>query len=218
MSNRLTFSLASLVLIIGLVFVTAPAMAQIDQVVYIGDTADAPTGADTIDAIDIAVIEGHSAIPANGHLVIYKGSDLAASGLPAALPTGAVTARWENMPDLEEVFFGNAGGTIALKATKTALDGTTLVGDDYRAVDHDNDDTDNNDNKETTAGTDDDPIVAATPDRDVAVNDAAITEIMWGLDNSTAGSGDEENRQWIEIHNRLSVELPINGLISTPRA
>ena len=39
-SLKMTFSLASLVLILGLVFATAPAMAQIDQIADLGGAVD----------------------------------------------------------------------------------------------------------------------------------------------------------------------------------
>ena len=82
MSKKLTFSLASLVVLFGLVFATAPAMAQaVDVVGDLGDATDA--GDDDIDVTgDI--------IPANGHLVLFKGADAATSGLPTLPPNGAV--------------------------------------------------------------------------------------------------------------------------------
>ena len=226
-SLKMTFSLASLVLILGLVFVTTPVMAQIDQIAGLGTATVTPV---TGMAENLSVTGG--IIPANGHLVLYRAENAAAAGLPANLPTGAVFHQWENMPNLEELFFGNAGGTIALKGTKTALDGTTRVGSNEYRFDHDRDDQfpdsgagvhaegdgSGDGNKDKTVGTtvptaNDDPVVAATADRDVAVNDAAITEIMWGLDNATAGAPTVDDRQWIEIHNRLSVDLPVAGLI-----
>ena len=35
---------------------------------------------------------------------------------------------------------------------------------------------------------------------------------MWGLDNAVAGTIAVDDRQWIEIRNRLSVDLPLAGL------
>ena len=225
-SLKMTFSLASLILILGLVFVTAPVMAQIDQVAGLGSaTVDS-----TPDNVDNLGVTG-GVIPANGHLVLYKGDNVAASGLPAVAPSNAVFHPWPNMPDLEELFFGNAGGTIALKGTKTAFNTATppaVIEPDYR-FDHDGDDdgdatlglaeegtagdgikdgTDLNVTPKPTALThpDSDPV-------DVAVNDAAITEIMWGLDNAVAGQSAVDDRQWIEIHNRRNVPLPVAGLL-----
>ena len=217
-SLKMTFSLASLVLILGLVFVTAPAMAQIDQIADLGDAvADAGNVTNIIGITD-------NEIPANGHLVLFKAATAAEAGLPT---TGTVFARWENMPDLEELFFGNAGGTIALMGTKTALNGTTLVGTlDFR-FDHDGDDqfgtpvaphntvgdSLGDGNKDNAAGTANlDPVKAASADEDPSDAAAAITEIMWGLDNAEAGEAAVDDRQWIEIHNRLSVDLPLAGL------
>ena len=45
-----------------------------------------------------------------------------ANGLPTNPPEGAIFARGKIMPNLEELFFGNAGGTIALMVLKTALE------------------------------------------------------------------------------------------------
>ena len=202
---KMTFSLASLILILGLVFATAPAMAQIDQRLYIGASSDTNAPDASTDGIDNAAAV---TIPANGHLIIHKGARtiedpdfMNTEGLPVALPTGAVAIQWENMPDLEELFFGNAGGTIALKATQTYMRGDPLAifpsnGTDFR-IDPDGEE---------------DPI-DLTDNRDIAENDAAITEVMWALDNSQAGTDDVDNRQWIEIHNRLDYPLPTTGLI-----
>ena len=35
---------------------------------------------------------------------------------------------------------------------------------------------------------------------------------MWGLDNAAAGTETVDGQQWIEIHNTLSVDLPLDGL------
>ena len=200
---KMTFSLASLILILGLVFATAPAMAQIDQILYIGNSGDTNAPDASTDGIDNAAAV---TIPANGHLIIHKGArttDAAMNteGLPVALPTGAVAIQWENMPDLEELFFGNAGGTIALKATQTYMRGDPLAifpsgGTDFRI------DPDGEENP-----------IDLTDNRDIAENDAAITEVMWALDNSQAGTDAVDNRQWIEIHNRLGHPLPTTGFI-----
>ena len=190
---KMTFSLASLVLILGLVFATAPAMAQIDRIA--GLAADAVD--DTAANADNLNVPG-GIIPANGHLVLYKADTATNAGLPA---TGGVFVSWPMMPDLEELFFGNAGGTIALMGTKTALNGTARVGTlDFR-FDHDGDDqfpaagsgqgvhaegdTAGDGSKDKTVGTtapiaNDDPVKAASADRDPSDADVAITEIMWG--------------------------------------
>ena len=104
MSNRLTFSLASLVLILGLVFVTAPAMAQ--------------------EAVEVT-ITGASALPADGYLIIRNATN---AGLPANLPAGAqyvdiapTSGEIEGLPDLDALF-NNVGGTILLSASTSALD------------------------------------------------------------------------------------------------
>ena len=230
---KMTFSLASLILILGLVFATAPAMAQIDQMLYFGaaDNTNAPTAGD-----GIAIIAAPT-IPASGHLIITKGDPSTRTdvGLPAdgVLATGQVI-QWSAMPNLEEIFFGNGGGTILLKGTKTALAGTPAAvvptgGTNFRVVDHDADDVGPtgpgahtsavaNDNIKDTADLTATPTPTATShpataDIDIAEAHLSITEIMWALDNSVAGSGNEPNRQWIEIYNRTQAPIVLTGLI-----
>ena len=119
MSNRLTFSLASLFLIFGLVFATAPAMAQ-----AINATLDL---ADTTADSGLTFTPAATAIPAGGYLIISKaaipdprGAADTENGIPA-LPSNVIHGVWGNMPDLEALF-GEAGGTILLQASLTNVD------------------------------------------------------------------------------------------------
>ena len=95
MSKKLTFSLASLVVLFGLVFV--PAMAQAQAV----DTVTHPFGDETI--------------PAKGYVIIAARGQSTAddNGLP-----GLTCIPWGDMPDLEKLF-REEGGTLLLKATKS---------------------------------------------------------------------------------------------------
>ena len=115
-SLKMTFSLASLVLILGMVFVTTPVMAQrtIDRVLDIGNSVAASDDAD-----DLTGISGNAtAIPAGGYLVIYRAETLEAAGLPGLPANNAISASWVTMPDLEALF-GEEGGTILLKIAQT---------------------------------------------------------------------------------------------------
>ena len=103
MSNRLTFSLASLVLIMGLVFVTAPVMAQVDQTIPAGE----------LDPTD--------PLAAGGYLIIGRTTTSADNpSLPDPLPTGAQYIAIEDatFPDLDELF-NSVGGTILLNGSKS---------------------------------------------------------------------------------------------------
>ena len=95
MSNRLTFSLASLVLIIA--FVAMPAIAQ--------DPVERP-------------ISGAPVIPAGGYLIVGSADDLAGAKLPDPLPNGSIYVQVD-LPDLNELFSG-VGGTILLSASRSA--------------------------------------------------------------------------------------------------
>ena len=108
MLNRLKFSLVSLFLIMGLVFVAAPAMAQ------------------TVE-ISAAVL------PADGYLIIRNTSF---AGLPTTPPPGAQYVSIDNLPNLE-VLFNDVGGTILLNASTTAYanpaaDPLTVNSTDFR--------------------------------------------------------------------------------------
>ena len=81
-SLKMTFSLASLVLIIGLVFATAPVMAQsdIDQIVTFTNTAPVgPDGTTSIAALatggNVQNIAGAVSIPPGGYLILTKAED-----------------------------------------------------------------------------------------------------------------------------------------------
>ena len=175
MSNRLTFSLASLVLIMGLVFAAAPAMAQ--------------------DPVE-AAISGATDLPAGGYLIVGNAADLAAAQLPNPLPNGSIYVQVTNLPDLNNLF-NSVGGTILLSASRTAFDSADNPHPaDYRF--------------------DSNGAAAADGDRDLAVNDLTITEIMWGINKTAAGTPAAEDHQWIEIWNRTGQVIPaaaVNGLI-----
>ena len=141
------------------------------------------------------------------------------------------------MPDLEALFFVE-GGTILLQAPVTQLDadgtliptGTFGVGlrpkennfTEFR-YDHDGDDDGtavglpahasavaNDGKKDDKAPAEAD---AATVVRDINDGDLSITEVMWGLNKAQAGTANDANHQWIEIHNRnANVPLPLKGV------
>ncbi len=220
LSNKLTFSLASLVVILGLAFATTPVMAQIDITTDLGKLNNA------VDSI-----------PAGGYLIIRKAKANADAGLPT-LPDDAVAVGWQNMPDLEALFF-EEGGTILLQASVTNVDaagtdvgtGSVSVGlkpaktgfTDHR-YDHDGDDDGfaadgtaqgtANDGIEDSAQAEDAAATdAATPARDVIVDDLSITEIMWALNNAVIGTDAAADHQWIEIHNRnANSAIPLDSI------
>ena len=245
-SLKMTFSLASLFLILGLVFATAPAMAQatINRTLDIGnsisdDAGNPDNGGITDNISNVVDSEGSAvtAIPAGGYLVIRKADNLTNAGLPT-LPDNAIVARWEDMPDLEALFFDD-GGTILLQVGKTNVNdaGTAatsgrLVGlkpphtdfAEYR-YDHDGDDdgvpaltgVENNPNDGIKDGSPTGSTATTHPASvaiDPRVDDLSITEVMWALNNAIINQTGDENHQWIEIHNRNeNAALPLAGLV-----
>ena len=239
---KMTFSLASLILILGLVFVTAPAMAQ-------SRTIDVDVAISTL-TINNNAGTAVTSIPAGGYLILSKAPTPAGArtvadnnaGLPA-LPANAVHGVWAAMPDLEALF-GEEGGTIVLKASQTNVDDAGAVATtgatrglkpalgsfpDYRYDDDGDDDGLNadgtaqgtataangvKDDDEDGVGTDPATAGAATVRRDPSDGDLVITEIMWALNTANVGSGNEHNHQWIEIHNtNTKAALPVAGLV-----
>ena len=122
-SLKMTFSLASLILILGLVFVATPAMAEIDLTVSI------PTNT------DLALAKG-------GYLIFRNSNSTQIGSLTSNSNSVLVTPENPALPDLEKLFFGE-GGTILLQGAKTVFDKdqdtTPVVGIDRR-FDHDGDD------------------------------------------------------------------------------
>ena len=202
MSNRLTFSLASFILILGLVFAAAPAMAQIDMIGEFADTA--------------------AALAAKSRVVVAATTTPADHGLPAGVTPVVVT--WHtaegfaadpqvsldagSWPNLEDLFFGDSKGTILLKGIKTPVsdadppvvgdvDGDAAAApdtdDDFRGVDHDG--------------------KADTPMRDLAPQDLVISEIMWALNEQAIGTDAVVSQQWIEIYNPNDYDVPLRGVI-----
>ena len=225
LSNKLTFSLASLVVILGLAFATAPATAQIDAT-FSGITAVENDESTTA-----------TAIPAGGYLIIRKAADNATAGLPA-LPDDAIIATWATMPDLEALFF-EEGGTILLQASVTNVNtaDTANTSGPFNGLkpphaswtefryDHDGDDdgfaADGSAQGTADNGIKDSSEAAATPGTDAAsgavdvrVDDLSITEIMWALNNAQIGGPTAADHQWIEIHNRnQNAAIPLAGLV-----
>ena len=138
-SLKMTFSLASLVLILGLVFVAAPAMAQelIDQVADFGAEGTVkPGGEDLIPALasttnDNVTNISTANIPPGGYLILTKADSAATAFLGTTVGTGddVEVMPWGQMPNLEDLFF--EGGTILLKRTKFTAG---------NLIDHDGDD------------------------------------------------------------------------------
>ena len=124
---KMTFSLASLILILGLVFVTAPAMAQSTAIT----TSTGANAADSTRSIDWTLTfaaDATDTIPAGGYMIIHKGAlstdATAPGGLPSAATLGSSVVTVDaaaTMPDLERLFF-EEGGTILLQASTTNLD------------------------------------------------------------------------------------------------
>ena len=114
MLNRLTFSLVSLILIImGLVFVAAPAMAQ---TVQISDVTDP--------------------LVADGYLIIRNTTNAGLPDITQLTDTQYVDLDDGDLPNLE-VLFNDVGGTILLNASRTAYadpdaDPLTVDGTDFR--------------------------------------------------------------------------------------
>ena len=236
-SLKMTFSLASLVLILGLVFATAPAMAQaIDQIADLGETlgtvdkAAAPIAALTpADNANVDPLNDAVRIPPGGYLILTSAAvtDAFLGGLDADETDKVQVLVWGNMPNLEDLFF--EGGTILLRRTKlTAADGNK--------IDHDGDDdgqdedgvdlelaiTDkpdaviNDKKKDEKAGVVVTPAdgAAATDWRDIGVRDLVITEIMWSRDLGLVGVGEAEfNHQWIEIYNPLGTTFILENVV-----
>ena len=102
MSNRLTFSLASLVLILGLVLVAVPAMAQVP--------------------VDWELNTQGVQLLADTHIVLGREGEQSDAGLPRALPAGDYYTI-STLPDLDD-FFNRVGGTILMSASTTPTGGS----------------------------------------------------------------------------------------------
>ena len=222
MSKKLTFSLASLVVLFGLVFVPAMAQAQ--------------------EAVPVETEPLSGSIAPKSYMVIARTATMADNGLP----TGVTPVVWGDMPDLQKLFRFE-GGTLLLKATKTAFTDATppvLEGIDYR-LDRDGDDiyrlSDYGlDGLLATASTDDggdgikdsaqktyaaltgdardaatmptDVTDPASAEEDAKIRDLIITEVMWGRDEFTIGAAGGTSHQWIEIYNNLNAPFPLDGV------
>jgi hypothetical protein len=220
MSKKLTFSLASLVVLFGLVFV--PAMAQAQEAV----------------PEEVHTFSGN--IPAKGYVIIARATNPTAdaNGLP-----GLTADPWALMPDLEKLF-REEGGTLLLKATKSvAVTPATTpqtytidhrfnrnADDIYAQEDYDKDGLkdeatpDEGDGIKdaaqktwaaaaaATRGTAPSDVTHPETKEDAKGLDLVITEVMWGLDEDDIGTTMAVTHQWIEIYNNLKVAFPLAGV------
>ena len=127
-------------------------------------------------------------IPAESYVVIAR------SGVKG-LPSGVTPITWNGMPDLEGLMF--SGGTLSVTRDKTLK------------VDHDNDDVDADGKKA-------DGTTAATAARDIGARDVVITEVMTALNTAVVGTAGETAHQWIEVYNKLKVD--VGGLTLSAKA
>ena len=176
MSNRLTFSLASLILILGLVFATAPAMAQTQLTAQNAQV----TVVTTNDNTDIA---GHNFGVIREAVVT---GDLPAGATAIATDVNAGPAR---LPNLEKEFA--SGVTIVLAAPinqlRTGATTAAVTGGVAKAG--------------TTARVA--PKPAATGGTDIKAKDLVISEIMWGLHTGATNFTDQTDSQFIELYNTV---------------
>ena len=96
---RMTFSLASLILLFA--FIAMPAMAQ------------------TPAPVSVSISGGD--LPAGAYLIVGNAANATAAGLPSSLPNGSIYVQASSLPNLEELFKG-VGGTILLNASRTGYD------------------------------------------------------------------------------------------------
>ena len=134
------------------------------------------------------ILSGFS-IPAETHVVIAR-SDV------IGLPSGVTLITWNGMPDLEGLLFD--GGTLSLTRDKTPK------------VDHDADDADADGKKDADATKD------ASAARDIGARDVVITEVMAALNTAVVGTDTETAHQWIEVYNKLKVD--VSGLTLSAKA
>ena len=129
-------------------------------------------------------------VPAKSYVIVAKTDP--PDGLPSAFPantaegsTATAIKKWAHMPDLENLFY--EGGSLlltTLKATELDRDG-------------DEDAT---------------PAVAAadqTAKEAAKARDVLITEIMAARNTAKVGTGDYLKHQWIEIYNKLPVDVKV---------
>ena len=129
-------------------------------------------------------------VPAKSYVIVAKTDP--PDGLPSAFPantaegsTATAIKKWAHMPDLENLFY--EGGSLLL----TTLKATEL-------------DRDGDEDATPAVAVADQTAKEAAKARDVL-----ITEIMAARNTAKVGTGDYLKHQWIEIYNKLPVDVKV---------
>ena len=190
LSNKLTFSLTSLVLVLMLALIAGPAFAQVtssdpdlNDANADGTSDDDPLGKDMFIVYQMLLTGQANLVGStNADGTTYING---ITGTAMALPAAANGVNPGHMPDLYDLLRHGGSIEVALNVGPKGSTTHTIVSDK---------DVDTND-------------VTVSPNgisADAAAGHAykiIITEVMWGLDKSQTGAA-QALPQWVEIYNR----------------